>query len=214
MKSKKNKNNLNFFVFIICFVLAIIYSLVTLYSIGWLSEFIVLWPLVSIVAALRDYSIDRVRDGGISDVFLGYLLGQLLGVMVVVSLLISGFGLIRFIFDSLIEAARLSSPIVIAVCVLFGGLLLFKIRERFRSCYGVTEIVVGMSIAGYKIPQSLQIEETFIIAITGGLYLVVRGLDNVRQGKGSDLFYASGCQLFTKFMAMSKNVLSNKSKFQ
>jgi hypothetical protein len=84
------------------------------------------------------------------------------------------------------------------VGVTFGvaslGSALFWFRFRFRSTYGLTEAIAGVSIAGYKaaeIGNSLQMLvlipgrdslDLVMVLLTAGVYLVVRGLDNVYVG--------------------------------
>jgi len=77
----------------------------------------------------------------------------------------------------------------IPVLVFLAGSLLFIFRLKFRFVYGFTEVLVGMYFAYAKIrsegsiPFSFEISETMILVIvTGAIYLVVRGLDNMHQG--------------------------------
>lgn len=69
---------------------------------------------------------------------------------------------------------------------LFMGLTLFYIRSRFRSIYGVSEALVGLTVAGYRVAienSNTSVTTGFYLAIlTAGVYLVVRGLDNIHQG--------------------------------
>ncbi len=69
--------------------------------------------------------------------------------------------------------------------ILFFGFLLFWIRSKFRLSYGVVEFVLGVissifvfvpefHIAKLTLPNALQ--------FFGGLYIIVRGLDNFGKG--------------------------------
>jgi hypothetical protein len=85
---------------------------------------------------------------------------------------------------NLSRAAMLFRGAAIALTL---GTILFIIRIKFRSVYGLTEIVAGMVIAADRVAnQSLATgaaDMTFYFAVlTAGVYLVVRGLDNVHQG--------------------------------
>ena len=67
-----------------------------------------------------------------------------------------------------------------------AGLLLFYFRLRLRSIYGVSESLVGLTVAGHRVatqPDTAISDSGFYLAVlTAGVYLVVRGLDNVHQG--------------------------------
>jgi len=65
------------------------------------------------------------------------------------------------------------------------GVIFFLFRLRYRCIYGLTEAFLGTWIAGYRayrtdLPQ--QDLEFYIAMLTAGVYLVVRGLDNMQQG--------------------------------
>lgn len=65
------------------------------------------------------------------------------------------------------------------------GIVLFIFRLKSRLLYGVSEIFVGLFIASYRAATTdtdgyVQVE--FLLALlTAGVYLVVRGMDNVHQ---------------------------------
>lgn len=67
------------------------------------------------------------------------------------------------------------------------GALLFYIRLRLRSVYGLTEAIVGVTMAANRV-MSLQDMTSFrdsnfyLALLTAGIYLVVRGMDNIHQG--------------------------------
>ena len=77
--------------------------------------------------------------------------------------------------------------VLVTVVPLFAGMLLFHFRLRIRSLYGVTEVVVGVLVAIFKVfgnsPGAFATNADFILAmLTASVYLIVRGLDNVHQG--------------------------------
>lgn len=81
-----------------------------------------------------------------------------------------------------------SSVIAMTLLTATIGSLLFWFRLRYRCLYGSTEASVGLLIAGYKylgtgaaytIPSD---PNFYLVVLTAGIYLVVRGLDNIHQG--------------------------------
>jgi rRNA maturation endonuclease Nob1 len=67
------------------------------------------------------------------------------------------------------------------------GILLFWYREKFRLSYGVFEFFVGVIMSYYvffPIFNYSTIDVTQGIKILGGLYVMVRGLDNIGKGIG------------------------------
>ena len=77
--------------------------------------------------------------------------------------------------------------------VLIIGIAFFALRLKRRFIYGFLEVISGMCIAAHKVYSegSLNLnlivsEPVFIGVLTGGIYLVVRGLDNMYQGLNTD----------------------------
>ncbi len=67
------------------------------------------------------------------------------------------------------------------------GVLLFGFRLKARFFYGLTEAVVGAMVATTKMPsEGVDLaswhSETYLTILTAGVYLVVRGLDNMHTG--------------------------------
>ena len=76
--------------------------------------------------------------------------------------------------------------LISACTVLIFGHILFIFRQKYRSTYGATELLIGIAIAMNN-AQSLfrkgDFDLTLVFAfITAGVYLVVRGLDNIHEG--------------------------------
>jgi hypothetical protein len=100
------------------------------------------------------------------------------------------FDIVRWLVTQLSEQER-SAAFAMAVTA-FVGAVLFWFRLRYRALYGFTEAVVGLSVAGHRVGfQSIQANDgmsLYLAVLTAGVYLVVRGLDNVHQGwkSGSD----------------------------
>ena len=79
-------------------------------------------------------------------------------------------------------------PIFGSIITLIAGVALFKFRAIARGFYGLTEVVAGVSIAAYRISTGNTdilnaSPEIYIALLTAGVYLVVRGLDNMEQGR-------------------------------
>lgn len=67
------------------------------------------------------------------------------------------------------------------------GLLFFLIRTIWRVTYGISEIIAGVCIASYRAFGTKEWlisvnMDLYLVVLTAGVYLVVRGLDNVSQG--------------------------------
>ncbi len=78
--------------------------------------------------------------------------------------------------------------VIVAVIALILGGTLFQLRQSLRVLYGVSEVLVGVLVATYRyVPQSsLWDFETFLPFLSAGVYLVVRGFDNIHQGIKQD----------------------------
>lgn len=72
------------------------------------------------------------------------------------------------------------SPLIALVFVVgLGGQLLYEIRQKFRLAYGVAEIGAGIAGAAYFLFAGASATTPGTLAVLTGLYVVVRGLDNV-----------------------------------
>lgn len=82
------------------------------------------------------------------------------------------------------ENGRSASLAVIATALL--GSIFFVFRLKLRFIYGLTEAMVGLMVAGHRVgfdPTSMAGGNAalFFAVLTAGVYLVVRGLDNMHQ---------------------------------
>ncbi len=91
---------------------------------------------------------------------------------------------------------------VLALIALTAGSVLFLLRHFFRSLYGLTEVIVGVFVATLKIAEKAPVTsdpageistvlsilntDAYVAVLTAGVYLVVRGLDNMHQGIAKD----------------------------
>jgi hypothetical protein len=65
------------------------------------------------------------------------------------------------------------------------GVFLFVFRRKFKSCYGLTETVVGVGMALHTLKRLSPLSDAsnFLIAfLTASVYLIVRGLTNIEEG--------------------------------
>jgi len=70
---------------------------------------------------------------------------------------------------------------------LIAGGLLFGARSKWRVTYGLSEVFAGVLIASHRAYGedglwSKANSDFYLAVLAGGIYLVVRGLDNVSQG--------------------------------
>lgn len=61
------------------------------------------------------------------------------------------------------------------------GIALFWFRSRYRLSYGVIEVLFGLFTAS-RLANPSTFDFTFILQLAAGLYIIVRGLDNIEKG--------------------------------
>lgn len=66
------------------------------------------------------------------------------------------------------------------------GIVLFIFRLKLRALYGLVEAITGFIVAGYKVYNVYTIDlnniEFYLAILTAGIFLVVRGFDNIHHG--------------------------------
>jgi hypothetical protein len=65
------------------------------------------------------------------------------------------------------------------------GVGLYYMRSKFRLSYGLSEIFVGTYAAGrvvFPVSRIHTFEDVVLIQFLGGLYVMVRGMDNIEKG--------------------------------
>jgi hypothetical protein len=73
--------------------------------------------------------------------------------------------------------------IMFACVALLAGLVLFKLRTSARIHYGLTEIMFGMlSVIATTSPMNGTQSSIQVLQIGAGVYIIVRGLDNLKIG--------------------------------
>lgn len=86
------------------------------------------------------------------------------------------------IFSLFASTPRFFIGLSAALC----GAILFWFRQRYRTSYGLLETLVGAWISANAFPLQSSLDVASGLQVLGGLYVVVRGLDNVGNGlKGS-----------------------------
>lgn len=79
---------------------------------------------------------------------------------------------------------------LIGILVIVIGFALFLFRLRARFFFGLTEAVTGLVIALQNIPANADpvawSSEIILLMLTAGVFLVVRGFDNMHTGLKSD----------------------------
>lgn len=105
------------------------------------------------------------------------------------------YGVWVAIRDSYIWIEHLSPPrgvfvVFVGFLVVAVGYTLFLFRLHARFFFGLTEAVTGLLIALRNIPTNadpiLWSSQIFIVILTAGVFLIVRGFDNMNTGLKSE----------------------------
>ena len=80
-----------------------------------------------------------------------------------------------------------TASFAVGLTALAAGTFLFLVRLKFRFVYGLSEAVMGFVVAVYKFTQDLSANNalsanTYLVVLTAGIYLMVRGFDNMHIG--------------------------------
>jgi len=98
-----------------------------------------------------------------------------------------------------------------ALLTLSAGLILFLCRLKFRAVYGLTEVLVGIVVAVQRASDfgviALDNRNFYLVVLTAGVYLVVRGLDNIHQGLTKPPFDPLAAWLIARFRAKSRRIV-------
>ncbi|MDB5825668.1 MAG: hypothetical protein JWR21_4372 [Herminiimonas sp.] len=87
-----------------------------------------------------------------------------------------------FVAGQLASGPNATKAALITMITLASGVGLFWFRLSFRLLYGFSEALVGVLVAGHRITTSLSSVDLYLAILTAGVYLVVRGLDNMHIG--------------------------------
>jgi hypothetical protein len=100
------------------------------------------------------------------------------------------------------------------IAVIGAGWLLYFFRRKARFFFGLSEAVAGLVVAVTKIPSDitdpiLWHSDTYLIMLTAGVYLVVRGLDNMQIGQTPDSY-----DEILKYLEEETNKMYERNKAQ
>ena len=87
------------------------------------------------------------------------------------------------------------------VLVPLVGVLLYYLRSKFRLFYGITESLIGVSTSLRVFIPSFNyssIHTSELFQILGGLYIIVRGMDNIGKGLENTKFYFHWRKVFER----------------
>lgn len=116
---------------------------------------------------------------------------------------LTAYGLLSAILDAIWKVAswakqfhlhqKPSMPMILAATAVafLAAVALLEFRNRFRSTYGVTEMLLGLYVAVNKFSNIGQIEnaasrDLLIGVLTASVYLMVRGIDDIKLGFHED----------------------------
>ena len=89
---------------------------------------------------------------------------------------------LEFLTGLTIQSVVTAAPFWIAISVI-AALCLYLLRTAARIHYGFTEIMFGViSIAAAAQTFTAQAQSTTLVQLAGGIYIIVRGLDNIKHG--------------------------------
>ena len=97
---------------------------------------------------------------------------------------------------------------VAAVAGLLVAVGLYNLRLRVRPLYGLIEIVIGTISILFATNQAASPATTFITAV-GGIYVIVRGLDNIEQSISGDA--KSIWERYLMFRGFTMNLINPQS---
>jgi hypothetical protein len=105
---------------------------------------------------------------------------------------------------------RAFAYVVTPPAVLIVGYVLFSFRAHARFFYGLTEALVGVSVAILRVPAAggdpFAWDSTIYLAmLTAGVFLVVRGFDNMQSGLKPDSYDSILKELQEREARMLKN---------
>ncbi len=95
---------------------------------------------------------------------------------------------IKDLFLWLISTSHtISGSIVYTILLCLAiGIILFFFRLKRRVIYGFVETVTGLIVAGHRVYSNFEIDiqnpDFYLAILTAGIFLVVRGIDNMHQG--------------------------------
>lgn len=181
------------------FLIAIIYSTFNRTLDDYVSNSILIVVIIE-SAVLLNIAYGWITLGQLKPpVSIGAVVASFMAAVIIAPIYYSAAVAVRDLYIFLLspESGRTPTVFITVIMTLGLGIGLFIFRLKARAYYGLTEIMVGVTVAVYRVtttPGSNLISSTdlYLAVLTAGIYLVVRGLDNVHQGldKEPDSFLA------------------------
>ena len=109
--------------------------------------------------------------------------GKWIGELIVAGLVFAGLHLLA---EHSTAVLQILPSGIFALLMVLGAVLLYAIRKYFRCGFGLIEIMIGID-ALWNVPATAPIvvdaatRTQFVMQSAIGLYLIVRGLDNLDQ---------------------------------
>jgi rRNA-processing protein FCF1 len=105
-----------------------------------------------------------------------------LALIIALVFIIIGF-IFGYFFNNILSTVSIWG---IVLLIMIAGIMLYIFKRKLRLGYGLTEFLAG-TITSYLViksstPQSDYMEISYILKVLAGLYIIVRGLDNMTEG--------------------------------
>jgi len=107
--------------------------------------------------------------------------------------------LANFSYEKINEIFGFVTKWGVLILVPILGVTLFWMRSKFRLSYGISEVIVGCIAAArvvFPVSKIQSFEAVVLIQFLGGLYIMVRGLDNIEKGLKGTRFLPSWQSIF------------------
>lgn len=174
--------------FIAIAIAPVIYTINTRNIDDYLYPWIVISVIFVILITIISYQMPETNNPNddwsqIGSIFKGIIISPIAGILYY-SLLVVLYDVLLFVYKRSIENPTIIVP---ATAAMILGILLFKFRAKQRILYGITEIIAGLTVATSRVHSEFSSDhpynmELYIAVLTAGIYLVVRGLDNIDVG--------------------------------
>lgn len=89
---------------------------------------------------------------------------------------------IRYKYQHIFTLFTSTPGLFIGMAAVLCGGLLYCFRQRYRTSYGMVETLIGSWISVNAFPLNSTLNVAAGLQVLGGLYVIVRGLDNVGNG--------------------------------
>ncbi|MCH8181028.1 MAG: hypothetical protein IIA02_14765 [Proteobacteria bacterium] len=148
---------------------------------GWLWPTGIAFVLMVTITAQDKYPDEDGHTG--FKITHGHIFGSMLIGLLIYTAIVTIGDVLRFLWLPQMKQER--ALLTGGLLALAGGAALFAFRLKCRAVYSLSEATVGTLIAAQRFSDpSTQLTDIsfFMVFLTAGIYLVVRGLDNMHQG--------------------------------